>query len=106
MKDQYRKSGITAAFIALVILISGATAENVYAEKAETKLELQQETQVNINQADSEELQKIKGIGPALAGRIIAHRESKGLFKSVDDLSEVKGIGDAKMAKMKAALTV
>lgn len=102
MKDQYRKSRFAAAVIALTVLASGAA----YAEKAETKLELQNQAPVNVNKAGAEELQQIKGIGPALAGRIIAHRESNGPFKNVDELSEVKGIGEAKMAKMKAALTV
>lgn len=48
---------------------------------------------VNINTADAEALQQLTGIGPALAERIIAHRDVYGGFRSVDDLQRVSGIG-------------
>lgn len=56
---------------------------------------------VNINTASSPELQKITGIGPALAGRILEYRKSKGGFNKVEDLKKVKGIGNKKFDKIK-----
>lgn len=50
---------------------------------------------VDINTADAEILDTLPGIGPALAGRIIAYREEHGPFKSGEELMEVKGIGEA-----------
>ncbi|MAS35871.1 MAG: competence protein ComEA [Anaerolineaceae bacterium] len=50
---------------------------------------------VLVNRATTEELQSLPGIGPALAERIIAHREVNGPFASMDDLDEVSGIGPA-----------
>ena len=49
---------------------------------------------VNINTAAAEELDVLPGIGPALAGRIIAYREEHGPFTVVEDLLEVSGIGE------------
>ena len=50
---------------------------------------------VNINTADSEELQTLPGIGPVLAERIIAHRETRANgFLHIEELMEVSGIGE------------
>jgi competence protein ComEA len=56
---------------------------------------------VNVNTATAEELQTLPGIGPALAARIVAHRESHGPFRSVDDLRKVPGIGPATATKLR-----
>ena len=61
---------------------------------------------ININTADEKELQKIKGIGSALAGRIIDYRQSNGAFKSIDEIKKVRGIGDKTFEKMKNQITV
>lgn len=56
---------------------------------------------VRINSAGAAELQRLPGIGPSMAQRIIDYRLQKGAFKSVDELNEVKGIGPAKLAKLR-----
>ena len=61
---------------------------------------------VDINTADVDELQKLNGIGPALAQRIIDYREEHGPFQTVEDLLEVKGIGEATLAKFQEDITV
>ncbi|MGQ0549895.1 MAG: helix-hairpin-helix domain-containing protein [Armatimonadota bacterium] len=48
---------------------------------------------VNVNTATAADLERLPGIGPVLARRIVEHREAKGLFRRLDDLLEVKGIG-------------
>ena len=61
---------------------------------------------ININTADEKELQKIKGVGPAIAGRIIEYRENNGVFKSVDEIKKVRGIGDKTFEKIKDYITI
>lgn len=61
---------------------------------------------VNLNTATKDELDSVKGIGPAKAQAIIEYRQKNGQFKSVDDLKNVKGFGDKSVEKMRAELTV
>ncbi len=61
---------------------------------------------ININTASVEELDKLSGIGPSLAKAIIDYRTTNGPFKKIEDINEVKGIGDALYAKIKDQITV
>ena len=61
---------------------------------------------VDINQAGAEELRKIKGIGPALAGRIVEDRKLHGLYRSAEELTRVKGIGPVSVQKMKPQIRI
>lgn len=51
---------------------------------------------ININQATTSDLEKISGIGPSLAEKIINYRNSNGKFNSIDELKNISGIGDKK----------
>lgn len=61
---------------------------------------------VNVNTADATELESLPGVGPVTAEAIIAHREENGPFTSVDQLLDVNGIGDAKLAAMRDRVTL
>jgi competence protein ComEA len=62
---------------------------------------------VNINSASVQELdQKLPGIGPAIAQRIVEYRTSQGAFSKIEDLTSVSGIGDKKFAQLKDLITV
>jgi len=61
---------------------------------------------INVNTADAAELEKLPGIGPALAERIIRYREENGPFISVDDLLNVSGIGEKKLEALRDYATV
>jgi competence protein ComEA len=56
---------------------------------------------VMINSATAEELDTLPGVGPALAKKIIAYRDAHGPFTSVDQLSNVSGIGPSKLEQIK-----
>lgn len=60
---------------------------------------------VNINTADSSQLDTLPGIGPALAQRIVQYRETNGPFNSVEDIKNVSGIGDKKFEDLKDKIT-
>jgi competence protein ComEA helix-hairpin-helix repeat region len=61
---------------------------------------------VNINQAASAELARLPRVGPKLADRIVAHRAQHGPFRRVEDLMEVKGVGEKFFTTLKSYLTV
>jgi competence ComEA-like helix-hairpin-helix protein len=61
---------------------------------------------VNINTANSEQLQLVPGIGPATADKILQMRKSYGANKSVDDLLAIRGLGPKRLEKMRKYLTV
>lgn len=61
---------------------------------------------VNINTADSLELQELNGVGPATAEKIIDYREEYGRFQSIEDLKNVSGIGDKTFEKLKDDIKV
>lgn len=61
---------------------------------------------VNINEATQSELETLPGIGPSIASRIIEYRQQNGKFNTIEELQNVKGIGDAKFANIKEYVIV
>jgi competence protein ComEA len=61
---------------------------------------------VDLNTASATELEELPGIGPTTAEAIVDHRERNGPFAAVDDLLDVRGIGDAKLEQLRDRVTV
>lgn len=61
---------------------------------------------INLNTADVAALDTLPGIGESKAKAIIAYRDSHGGFKNIDELKEVKGIGESTFEKLKSMVTV
>ena len=59
---------------------------------------------ININTAGEQELDKLPGVGPALAQAIIEYRNNNGAFQSLSDLRKVKGIGESKYKKIEPCI--
>ena len=60
---------------------------------------------IDINHASLSQLVDLPGIGPALAQRIVQYRDANGPFRSVEDLQRVRGIGGAKVARLRGLVT-
>lgn len=56
---------------------------------------------IDLNRASAVQLEELPGVGPVLAGRIVAYRDLNGPFDAVEDLLDVGGIGEAKLAAMR-----
>lgn len=61
---------------------------------------------IDLNRAGVEELIRLPGVGPVLAERIVSHREANGPFRQVEDLLDVPGIGEAKLASIRDLVVV
>lgn len=85
---QWIKALITATLLT-VSLLSGAT-----------------EARINLNTASAEQLATLNGIGRAKAEAIVQYRQQQGGFKSLEELTQVKGIGQAILEKNKDKLSL
>jgi len=59
---------------------------------------------ISLNTATAEQLDQLDGVGPGLAAKIIAARQQRGGFASVEDLADVPGIGDKRLASLRSQL--
>ena len=63
-------------------------------------------TPIDVNVASAAEFERLPGVGPALAARIVEARARDGPFRSVDDLRRVRGVGEATLARLRPRLAV
>ena len=61
---------------------------------------------VNVNTASAADFEALPGIGPKMAARIIEYRQKNGPFKKVEELMNVRGLGEKNFLKLKAQLTI
>lgn len=66
----------------------------------------QTEGLISLNRATAGDLEELPGVGPVLASRIVAHRELNGPFESIEDLLDVSGVGEAKLAMIRDLVSV
>ena len=109
--------GITACFVFLVAGIfigrntigAGITVEPDTAAKqatSSTEDAAFQSGKININTAGVDELVLLPNIGETIAQRIVTYRQLHGDFKSIDDLTNVEGIGSGRLAEISKYITV
>lgn len=74
--------------------------------KENKKTENKKEGLTNLNTASEDELiENLNGVGPVMAKRIISYRETHGGFSSIDELKNIKGIGERVFEKLKNDIT-
>lgn len=102
MRHQFVAALVVAA-AALALAAPGGAAP-VQEKAAETKAS--PAPAVNINTAPVEQLERLPGVGPKTAARIVEYRQKNGGFKKIEELMNVRGIGEKAFLKMKSQLTV
>jgi competence protein ComEA len=95
---------ITVAAVALAIV--STQAEQKAASRTAKTTATAPAAPVNLNTANQAQLESLPGIGPKAAQRILEYRQKNGNFKKVEDLMNVKGIGEKAFLKLKPMLTV
>jgi competence protein ComEA len=100
-------TGIFLLFLLLVHFLGPARQRDTFTVTPERAMPAvaEEDWQVNINTATEEELQRLEGIGPVLAERIVAYREAHGPFTSAEDLLAVEGIGESTLEGVRDIIT-
>lgn len=95
--------GILVAALAVAAASAHAQAQP---RKDSTKATATASAPVNLNTATPAQLETLPGIGGAAAKRIVEYRQKNGAFKKIEELMNVKGIGEKSFLKLKPLITV
>ena len=104
MRCKFRVLVITFLVAILAPMTAGLAASGGAGPTDDTSVKAT--ARIDVNRAGVEELTTIKGIGPALARRIVEYRNQHGRFESIDDLLAVKGIGPKLLARIRDRVSV
>ncbi len=109
-KTEWLLLGLTGLF--LCVLLGLFIHDRRVEVPVETERQVPQEeilpdlSPLDLNTATEEELAELPGIGPELADRIVACREERGGFETIEEIMEVPGIGEGKFAALEGRVTV
>jgi competence protein ComEA len=99
-----------ALVILVGILITGPSASSAQGAQAKagsgSKARATAANPVNLNSASAAQLQTLPGVGASAAQRIVDYRQKNGSFKKIEELMNVKGIGEKSFLKLKPLITV
>lgn len=97
---KYRITGIGCILALCLSLFLSPALADIQDEKAPST------DKINLNDATVDQLQTLPGVGPALAKRILEHREKFGGFKRIEEILNIKGMGEKKFQKIKDRLEI
>lgn len=100
---------LTFAAVLPVLLVAGFHAQSASAQAASGAAAGKSGAPslvVNINTASAADLESLPGVGPKTAALIVEYRQKNGPFKKIEELMNVRGVGEKSFLKLKAQITV
>ena len=92
--------------IAIAAVPAGASAQEKPAAASKAVAKPAVAGPINVNTASASDFEALPGIGPAMAARIVEYRQKNGPFKKLEDLMNVRGLGEKNFLKLKPQLTL
>ena len=99
-------TSLAAALVAATLTVPALSPHDLLAQEPPARTTSERPSPLNLNAATEAQLEALPGIGAATAARIVEYRKKNGGFKKVEDLMNVKGIGEKSFLKLKALITV
>jgi comEA protein len=99
-------TSLAAALVAATLTVPALSPHDLLAQEPPARTTSERPTPLNLNAATEAQLEALPGIGASTAARIVEYRKKNGGFKKVEDLMNVKGIGEKSFLKLKALVTV
>ncbi|HEY6507497.1 MAG TPA: helix-hairpin-helix domain-containing protein [Vicinamibacterales bacterium] len=93
-------------FVLLALVVASLVGASPFAQESPRSTGSGPAPMVNLNSATVPQLEVLPGIGRATAERIVEYRQKSGGFKKVEDLMNVRGIGEKSFLKLKPLITV
>jgi competence protein ComEA len=99
-------TSLAAALVTTLLAAPALPPHDLLAQEPPPRTTTERPAPLNLNAATEAQLEALPGIGAATATRIVEYRKKNGGFKKVEDLMNVKGIGEKSFLKLKALITV
>jgi len=97
-------TSLAAALVAATLTVPALSPHDLLAQEPPARTTSERPSPLNLNAATEAQLEALPGIGAATAARIVEYRKKNGGFKKVEDLMNVKGIGEKSFLKLKPLL--
>ncbi len=111
--EQRKRAGLHGALlvavicvVALTLVVAGRARTRSAAAAGEAAATRLPDMRLDLNAARVSDLRELPGIGPALAQRIVDHREAHGPFSSLEALTVVEGVGDKTLERIRPFVVV